>query len=58
MSQCLYVWSFSDFIEYQRGKRPTYYYHRVWPRVTPIEDCRMNDAVCMYEAQEQYKRDK
>ncbi|XP_072016243.1 NADH dehydrogenase [ubiquinone] 1 beta subcomplex subunit 10-like [Amphiura filiformis] len=47
-----------NFIENQRAKRPTYYYHKVHRRVTPLEDCRSDDIVCQYEAAEQYKRDK
>ena len=34
------------------------YYHRRYPRVKTIDQCEVGDPVCVYEAQEQYKRDK
>ncbi|GFQ83863.1 NADH dehydrogenase 1 beta subcomplex subunit 10, partial [Trichonephila clavata] len=33
------------------------YYHRVYQRAPTVDECYENDAVCMYEANEQFKRD-
>ena len=41
----------------QSKERPAYY-HRKFRRVPNIDQCDVNDAVCMYEAEEQFKRDK
>ncbi|KAF6024658.1 NDUFB10 [Bugula neritina] len=41
-----------------REKNKSVYYHRKLKRVTPIEDCDEDDAVCIYEADQQYIRDK
>ncbi|KAL8623444.1 hypothetical protein ACOMHN_058889 [Nucella lapillus] len=34
------------------------YYHRRYPRVKTIDQCEIDDPVCVYEAQEQFRRDK
>lgn len=41
-----------------QSKNNTKYYHRRYPRVKTIDQCEIGDPVCVYEAQEQYKRDK
>ncbi|XP_071477135.1 NADH dehydrogenase [ubiquinone] 1 beta subcomplex subunit 10-like [Diadema antillarum] len=47
-----------DFVEAQQKRNQFYYYHERFPRVTSIEDCAVDDFVCMYEANMQYKRDR
>ena len=34
------------------------YYHRQFNRVPTVDECPYNDAICIYEANEQYLRDK
>ncbi|XP_067948852.1 NADH dehydrogenase [ubiquinone] 1 beta subcomplex subunit 10-like [Watersipora subatra] len=41
-----------------REKNKTVYYHRKLKRVTPIEDCHEDDALCIYEAERQFTRDR
>lgn len=36
----------------------TKYYHRRYPQVKTVDQCEVEDPVCIYEAQEQYKRNK
>jgi len=39
--------------------RPTYnYYHRKFRRVPTIDECYTDDELCIYEADEQYQRDR
>ena len=45
-------------VEPSQGKNKTYYYHRRYRRVPTIDECRINDPLCKFEAQEQFKRDK
>lgn len=45
-------------VEPMQSKNNTKYYHRRYPRVKTIDQCEIGDPVCVYEAQEQYKRDK
>lgn len=41
-----------------REKNKQVYYHRKFKRVTPIEDCEEDDALCLFEADQQFIRDK
>ncbi|ESO05590.1 hypothetical protein HELRODRAFT_77448 [Helobdella robusta] len=41
-----------------RSKNKHYYYHRRYRRVPTIDECDINDSICYYEANEQFKRDK
>ncbi|XP_030840198.1 NADH dehydrogenase [ubiquinone] 1 beta subcomplex subunit 10 [Strongylocentrotus purpuratus] len=47
-----------DFVDSQRKRSPYYYYHQRFPRVPSIEECAVDDYVCMYEGNMQYKRDR
>lgn len=39
--------------------RPDYvYYHQQFRRVPTIDECYTDDPVCMFEAQQQFNRDK
>ncbi|KAK7493319.1 hypothetical protein BaRGS_00015445 [Batillaria attramentaria] len=40
-----------------KGERPKYY-HRQYPRVKTVDQCETDDAPCVYEANEQFRRDK
>ncbi|CAH8644431.1 unnamed protein product [Dicrocoelium dendriticum] len=42
----------------ERLRKPYPYYHRRYNRVPTIEQCRTDDFVCFYEANEQYQRDR
>lgn len=46
------------FVEPIQSKNKTYYYHRKFRRVPTIDTCDTDDVVCIYEADEQFKRDK
>lgn len=39
------------------NQKPSVYYHRKFPRVPTVDECYEADAVCMFEANEQFKRD-
>ncbi|PVD37469.1 hypothetical protein C0Q70_00059 [Pomacea canaliculata] len=41
-----------------QSKNKTVYYHRKFPRVKTVDQCEVEDATCIYEAQEQFHRDK
>lgn len=45
-------------VEPLRGSEQPVYYHRKFRRVPTIDQCDVNDAVCIYEANQQFKRDK
>jgi len=45
-------------VEPIRGKNKSYYYHRQYRRVPTIDECHVNDPLCKFEAQEQFRRDK
>lgn len=47
-----------DFGAPYREKNKSKYYHRKYRRVTPIEDCYEDDAMCWFEAFHQYNRDR
>ncbi|XP_068102813.1 NADH dehydrogenase [ubiquinone] 1 beta subcomplex subunit 10 [Hyperolius riggenbachi] len=51
------VTAFHDWIERQRAGRKVHYYHRIFQRVPDISQCLEDDALCMYEANMQWKRD-
>ncbi|XP_019644811.1 PREDICTED: NADH dehydrogenase [ubiquinone] 1 beta subcomplex subunit 10-like [Branchiostoma belcheri] len=51
------VTAIHDWIKAQQQKNKYPYYHRKFRRVPGIEDCDINDQVCIYEANEQFKRD-
>ncbi|KAK2152682.1 hypothetical protein LSH36_321g00011 [Paralvinella palmiformis] len=40
-----------------KNKNPPKYYHRRYKRIPSIDECSVGDEVCLYEANEQYKRD-
>lgn len=48
----------SEFITPYREKNKSYYYHQKFKRVTPYEDCEEDDGLCLFEATEQYNRDR
>lgn len=45
-------------VEPLQNKNRTKWYHRKFPRVLTIDQCEVEDPVCIFEAQEQYRRDK
>merc|ERR1712004_266517 len=45
-------------VEPIRSKNKQYYYRRQFRRVPTIDECEIGDEVCLYEANEQYKRDR
>ena len=44
-------------VEPFHSKNKSYYYHRRYRRVPTIDECYVNDPLCRYEAQEQFRRD-
>ena len=52
----------TDFLERivlpMRPATPPKYYHQKFPRVPTVEECYTDDVACIYEAHEQYKRDR
>ena len=47
-----------NVVEPIRGKNKLYYYHRQFRRVPTIDECDVGDELCVFEANEQYKRDR
>lgn len=47
-----------NFVLPFRVKEPPVYYHRKFERVPSIDQCEVEDAVCIFEAEEQWRRDK
>jgi len=45
-------------VEPVQSKNKNYYYHRRYRRVPNIDECHVNDPLCKFEAQEQFRRDK
>ena len=49
-----------DYIKYNvlpKLRGPEYpYYHRVYKRVPTVDECKADDYLCIFEANEQYKR--
>lgn len=45
-------------VEPLHSKNQSYYYHRRYRRVPTIDECEINDPLCKFEAQEQFRRDK
>lgn len=41
-----------------QSKNKSYYYHRRYRRVPTIDECHVNDPLCKFEAQDQFRRDK
>ncbi|KAJ8037828.1 NADH dehydrogenase [ubiquinone] 1 beta subcomplex subunit 10 [Holothuria leucospilota] len=53
------VTAIRGFVERQQSKHePFYYYHRRYRRVPGIEDCPVDDQVCIFEADMQFARDR
>jgi len=45
-------------VDPMHSKNKSYYYHRRYRRVPTIDECHVNDPLCKFEAQEQFRRDK
>ncbi|XP_054166518.1 NADH dehydrogenase [ubiquinone] 1 beta subcomplex subunit 10-like [Oppia nitens] len=50
-------WIRHNVVEKYRGPKQ-YYYHKRFRRVPTVDQCYTDDQACIYEANEQYKRDK
>ncbi|XP_004225591.2 NADH dehydrogenase [ubiquinone] 1 beta subcomplex subunit 10-like [Ciona intestinalis] len=48
---------FQKFADTIRVKKPRRYYHHKYPRVPNIWECSVEDYVCVYEAEAQFRRD-
>ena len=46
----------TGIVEKTRKDQP--YYHRVYKRVPTVDECGYEDHVCIFEANEQYLRDR
>ena len=44
------------FVEKNQKSYP--YYHRKYPRVPNVDECGYGDHICLYEANEQFMRDR
>ena len=47
-----------NIVQPLHDKNKTYYFHRRFRRVPNIDECELGDELCLFEANEQYKRDK
>jgi NADH dehydrogenase (ubiquinone) 1 beta subcomplex subunit 10 len=47
-----------EFEKHPLYKKKIPYYHRRFKRVPTIDECVLRDMPCVFEANEQYKRDK
>ena len=45
-------------VEPIQSKNKSYYYHRRFRRVPTVDECEVGEQTCLYEANEQFKRDK
>ena len=45
-------------VEPLHEKNKQYYFHRKFRRVPTIDECEIDDELCIFESNEQFKRDK